>query len=134
MHKLVKQLGFPVGHLAVEVSLRNMPHLAHQVALPPQRRADIVCYAAGIHPSHSLYPLLLVECKAVPLHDRVIRQTVGYNAYVQARYIALVNEEHEKLGYWDTEAGAYRFLEAVPPIEVLLDQKNLIAFHTDGHR
>jgi hypothetical protein len=83
---LVEERGFPLAHIAVELSLKEMPHLSLH---PPQllRRADILCYTP-----HGL-PLLLVECKANRLDQKAKNQLIGYNCFVKAHYIALVNAD-----------------------------------------
>lgn len=62
---MIGSLGYPASTIAVEQSLREMPHLALNPLKMPSRRADVVVFAKDIHPHHSLFPLLLVECKAV---------------------------------------------------------------------
>lgn len=54
----------------------------------PNRRIDILCYE-----SHTLKPFLLVECKARAFSDKELRQLLGYNFYIQAKFIALVSSE-----------------------------------------
>lgn len=90
---LTSQLQFPLSTLAVEKGLVNMPHITLQKKHLPDRRADLVSFAKGIHPDHSLYPLLLVECKAVAFTPLMLHQLTGYNLYMKAPFIALVNQE-----------------------------------------
>lgn len=104
--KLTQQLGYPSGHVAVEVSLQQMPHLREKP--PLLRRADIICYAPTFH------PLLLIECKAVPLNARVLRQAMGYNRYVQAHYVVVANEGEERIGRFDDATGEYQFTSGIP--------------------
>lgn len=85
--KMVYELGYPKELIAIEKELKTLPHLEGKNI--PDRRADIICFANKDH----LSPLLLVECKAGPLTPKAIEQALGYNLYVQAPYIALVNEE-----------------------------------------
>lgn len=89
---LIASLSFPKHLLSIECPLSSFPHLADRRDLP-DCRVDIVCFAPGIHPSHALYPLLLVECKAVPLTEKAERQLVGYNFFVNAPFIALAGPE-----------------------------------------
>lgn len=75
----LKGKGFP-GHLmSVE---KKVPGL--------NRRLDLLCH--GLFKGN-VYPLLLVECKAVPLTKAAERQVLGYNYYVRAPFVALVNHE-----------------------------------------
>ncbi len=121
--KLTDQLGFPQSHIAVELSIKQMPHLeAKSLARVPQRRADILCYGRS-EAGEGLCALLLIECKAVALNARVVRQTLGYNRYVQARYIALANQEREQTGWFDADACEYRFVEGLPHYSELSNKK-----------
>lgn len=111
LQELVQNLGFPFEAIAVEKGLKQMPHVALMKGKIPLRRADIVVFAKGIHPAFSLYPLLLIECKAVRLTSAVIRQVVGYNHYLQARFVAVVNAEERKTGWYDAQKREYVFTD-----------------------
>lgn len=119
--------GYPEATLAVEKDLRQMPHLAlnsHQQL--PDRRADIVCFAKGIHPDHSLYPLLLVECKAEKqLALPVIQQAIGYNYFVQAYYLLIANHTQTKIGFYESAKQQYAFLEGLPTFGSLIKNRRL---------
>lgn len=117
---MIDDLSFPTNLLACEVSLREMPHITLPQAKLPDRRADVLAYAKGIHPDFDLYPLLLIECKAVPLDTKARRQLCGYNQYVGAYYIALVNQDEIKLGYYDHDLGDYRFVDGLSSYPELL--------------
>lgn len=117
--KLTQQLSFPSAHIAVEVSLQQLSQLASSPIRAPHRRADIVCFANALEAGQGLSPLLLIECKAVPLNDRVIRQTTGYNRYVKAHFVAVINESEEKFGWWDASQQNYVFAEGLPSYLVL---------------
>ncbi|WP_068467167.1 type I restriction enzyme HsdR N-terminal domain-containing protein [Candidatus Protochlamydia phocaeensis] len=120
---LTQQLGYPLGCLAMEKSLSQMPHLQHlsQSSLP-NRRTDIIVFAQGLHPHYAYYPLLLIECKAVPLNAKVMRQIVGYNRYLQAYFLALVNQNENLFGWYDADLNDFSFRAGVPPYVVLLQQ------------
>ena len=111
---MIKDLGYPKGWLCVEQPLANLPHLLSKRGKVPRRRADIICYAPGISQSDSLYPLLLVECKAVALTAKTQRQLIGYNHYVGAPFICLANEEGIYTG-WLNETHQYQFVPGLPP-------------------
>ena len=119
--RMVKELGFPLAFLAVEKELKLLPHLR---LIPsnkiPRRRIDIVAFAKGIHPDYPLFPLLLVECKAVALTPKVARQVVGYNDVVKAPFVAVANEDHILTGGYDAESGLFRFQEGLPTYTQLL--------------
>lgn len=118
---LFEEKAFPVSLVAVEKSLKQMPHIPPSGLVGmPDRRADIVCFARGIHPSYDLYPLLIIECKAVKLTPRVINQVSGYNHFVQAYFIAIVNEKEVRTGWFDRANGCYEFIDYVPSYQELI--------------
>lgn len=80
---MVEELGYPSGLIAVEKTLKELLNSAS----PPLRRADILAF------SPLGEPLLLIECKAVPLTLAMQRQVRGYNFYIKAPFIALVNDK-----------------------------------------
>lgn len=118
---MTEQLGYPKQLLVVEKALHQFPHLAHHPTKDfPRRRADLVCYAKDIHPDHELYPLVLIECKAVPLTAQAIQQVTGYNHYLKARFVALCNGNEVRSGYFDAERGGYIFANTLPSYQELL--------------
>lgn len=124
---LVDKLRYPLCNLAVEKNLLQMPHLALKSKQQlPDRRADIVCYAKGIHPQHDLYPLLLIECKAVPLNQNVIQQVLGYNQHLEALFVAVANESETRTGWYDPESKDYKFVPYIPMYDQLIRSLNPI--------
>lgn len=121
LNQLIFSLGYPRSCIAVEKELAQMPHLRLVDQKFPQRRADLICFAKGIHPEHDLYPLLLIECKAVKLTPKMVNQVVGYNHFIKAYFIALVNQEEARTGWFDPIEGAYRFIPRVPSYTQLRD-------------
>lgn len=117
--KMIQHLGYPIGNLALEKSLHQLPHLQMKPSLP-QRRADLIVFAKNLHPQHSLYPLLLVECKATPLSNKVLQQMVGYNHFVGAYFIAAVNQTEAYFGYYHAEYKDYMFTKGFPSYQDLL--------------
>lgn len=120
LKKMTEELHFPISHIAIEKNLRQMPHLEHSGIEIPDRRADIVCFAKEIHPIHNLYPLLLVECKAVPLTEKVLTQVTGYNHYMRAYFVTIANEEEVRTGWYDFKIKAYRFVNYLPSYQKLV--------------
>ncbi|NGX51615.1 MAG: hypothetical protein K1060chlam2_01488 [Chlamydiae bacterium] len=104
---MVKELGYPKHSLAIEKSLSELVQ-----DLPvPNRRLDILCFE-----TESLKPLLLIECKAVPIHEKMFAQVMGYNAYIDAPLICLANQESIYLGWKGREMsqeGLPTYLELV---------------------
>lgn len=110
LHKLIEECGYPRGCLSVEKSLHQLPHLKGQQV--PNRRADIIAFCPT---DTGLEPFLLIECKAVPLTPAVLRQVTGYNTYVQARFVAVANQQEVYTGWFVTEEQTYRFAKGLPP-------------------
>lgn len=120
IHQMVEQLEFPMSHLALEVSLTNLPHLSsHLQDQLPKRRADLIVFSKDLHPVHALYPLLLIECKAVPINAKTFRQVIGYNQFVGAYYLVVANQTSLYTGYYSTEKKEYEFFEGLPAYNFL---------------
>ncbi len=93
---MIEGLGFPKHLLVVEKQLSQLPHLEGVPSLP-KRRADILCFAKGIHPEFSLYPLLLIECKEGEVGKDAADQALGYNHYVRAPFVAIAGDRQTKM-------------------------------------
>lgn len=115
LKEMVERLGYPPAYIAIEKELKSLPHLQlEEQKLLPKRRLDIVVFAK----TSALFPLLLVECKATtPLSIEFASQVIGYNAVVQAPFVAIANEEQVLLGRW--EEGHFRFTEGLPHYHAL---------------
>jgi hypothetical protein len=118
---MIEEKGFPASLIAVEQLLRQLPHLspAHRQKVP-NRRADIVCYAKELHPTASLYPLLIVECKSIKLTPPIMNQIAGYNHFVGSSFIAIANQEEIRTGWYDGQQKEYRFVDFLPLYSDLL--------------
>lgn len=125
LHKMISELHYPLSGFAVEKELRLMPHLASSPQKLPSRRADIIFFSKGIHPNYPLYPLLLIECKSVPLTPKVIRQIIGYNIYIQAPFVALVNQYEVRMNNFRTTPNTFQNQSFIPSYQELLQ-----SFHT----
>lgn len=117
IHQMTQTLEYPLSLIAIERGLKEMPHVTFSGKKIPNRRADIICFCKGIDRNHDLYPLLLIECKAVPLSEHVVGQVIGYNHYVKAFFIAVANGNSVKTG-WNTGKG-YQFVEGLPSFSQL---------------
>lgn len=84
LQAMIEKLGFAGSLIAVEKSLDQLPHLKEVEGLP-KRRADILCF------SRDFLPLLLIECKQDPIDVTAIEQVIGYNAFVNAPFLALAD-------------------------------------------
>jgi hypothetical protein len=118
LKKMIYGLGFPKELIAVEKELKELPHLAGRNV--PQRRIDVLCYGKEIHPKHSLYPLLLIECKRDVLDEAAEAQLIGYNAHVGAYFILLAGEKEERFGYLNNQTRRYTFQPGFPAFNHLL--------------
>lgn len=113
LRHMTEALGYPKNWLCVEKRLTELPHLSLQpTQRMPQRRIDVVCYMRG--QSHDLKPLILVECKAVPITRRAMQQVIGYNRYVKAPFVCLINATEVRFGGFDPVTRDYRFGNTFP--------------------
>lgn len=112
MH-LTKTCQFPIEVMTVEKKLSELPHLLEKKQSLPERRLDLLCFGPKL-----AFPLLLIECKAVPLNEKMLTQVWGYNAYVEAPFVALVNENQIKMR-WE-ENGQSRYRDFMPTYEELV--------------
>ena len=120
---MTKDLGYPKGLIAVEKELSQFSHLAFSKEKIPKRRVDIVCFfkdkskkALG-----GLSPLLLIECKAIKLTKKAVQQVVGYNYFVQAKFISVVNAEQIMFGCYGKEEKKYNFFSSFPSYKDLIE-------------
>lgn len=102
---MVKELGYPLSQIAVEVSLKELPHLKDKPQEFPDRRVDILVYSKG-------NPVLLIECKAEAVKDKSFRQLLGYCHWVGSPYCALVGAKQVKTYYADSKG--FVELEGLP--------------------
>jgi hypothetical protein len=107
---MVHTLGYPAAGILRERQLSELPHLLAASGPLPKRRIDLISYRRG-----TLEPLLLVECKAVPLTEQAVHQVLGYNAYVQAPFVAVVNDNTVYF------CGQSRHSSELPPYEQLVE-------------
>ena len=119
IQEMTQRLGYPFNALILEKNLDQLPHL-HLTTPPPKRRADLIVIGNAFHSEHPFYPLLLVECKAVPITEKTFRQVIGYNQFVGAPFIAVVNETKSFFGMIQKESGQFEFKEGFFSYEMLL--------------
>lgn len=104
----ILEKGYKKSQIGVEIALNRLPHL--QGVSLPSRRADLCVF-------WKQEPLILVECKAVPLTKAMYRQLVGYNAYVRAPVLVLRNEIQTLT--WVIEDGQWKELSSFPKMDDL---------------
>lgn len=114
---MVGELGYPKALLSVEKGLDSMPHLPPGEY--PLRRFDLICFCKNIIANHPLYPLLVIECKSVPLKKAFREQVIGYNHYLGAPFIALVNDAVIEFGARRDQG--YDFCEGMPRYTELIE-------------
>ena len=114
LHRLIHSLEFPSAYLAVEKGLKQMPHLSLTGMTIPRRRADIICFAKGIHPACDLYPLLMIECKSVKITPKVKSQVIGYNHFMKACFVAVANQNEVRTGWFDPEKSMFLLITCLP--------------------
>ena len=112
---MVGHLSFPKELIVVEKSLKALEHVPKNIALP-DRRVDILAYTKkeGV-----LVPLLLIECKCIPLTEKALFQVQGYNEFIGAKYIAIANETEIQVGFEDKE-GAFSKIDFLPACPLLI--------------
>jgi hypothetical protein len=98
LHLMTEKLGYPKHFLCVEKKLSELPHLEKGGNLP-NRRADILCLSADLHPEYPLYPLLLIECKGELIGESAKKQALGYNHHVKAFFVAVAGSGGVELVY-----------------------------------
>ncbi len=101
LHTLISDLGFPISGIMVEKKISELPHLL-SVQKIPNRRIDVICYGQNPHTKEYL-PLLLAECKACAFTQKAKTQMFGYNYFIRAKVLALVNHKKEDV-YVDTKS------------------------------
>lgn len=120
IHKMINELGFPKNLISVEKDLCQLPHLANKEFPSQKRRADIICFAKGIHQNYIIYPLLMIECKACKLSHKTISQVLGYNHFVESYFVGIANDI-EFLTYWyDIQSKQYKAVKFLPKFDELL--------------
>jgi len=102
----LQERGFPLSLISVEKELGAVS--------APLRRTDILCYGKG---NEGLYPLLLIECKAVRLTKKAQNQAIGYNHFIKAPFLAVANAQEIQLGWRGAEG--YQFVNHLPSYEEL---------------
>lgn len=126
---MVENLHYPQSHFIIEKSLHQFPHLnpANLHAMP-SRRVDVILLAKDLHPNYPLYPLLLIECKAVPITAKTMRQVLGYNHYLRAYFVAVSNQTETQLAWINPQEQTLQITKNLPDYPTLFAQAKQI-FH-----
>jgi len=110
---LVENCSFPLEVISVEKKLSELPSLCERKKSLPERRLDVLCFGPEL-----AFPLLLIECKAIALQDKMLSQVWGYNAFIGAPFVALVNDKEIRMG-WE-ENGESRYRDFIPTYQELI--------------
>jgi hypothetical protein len=103
IQKLIFELGFPRELISIEKELSKLPHLSGKQL--PKRRVDLVCFTQNV------YPLLVIECKAIPLSEKALDQVLGYNYYIQAEFVAISNGQTQVISDKEGKRVWYEWME-----------------------
>jgi len=121
IHHMIYDLQFPKGSLIVERELLSLPYLQIDFPHAPSRRVDIL----SLNTSHSaeagrlFQPLLLIECKCRSLNHLAFDQLLSYNTFIQAPFVALVNQKQIRLFCCSTSCETH----VLPSFFQLIEQK-----------
>lgn len=119
--QMIEELNYPQNYFITEKGLNQMPHLnPASLASLPARRLDLIVLAKDLHPNYPLYPLLLIECKAIPITNKAIRQATGYNHFLKACFVALANSSELLLSWVDPEQQTHQIVKGLPDYPTLL--------------
>jgi hypothetical protein len=122
LNKMIDELSYPKELIVIEKSLSEIPLFSSITT--PLRRIDIACFSKNIHPKHSLYPLLLIECKeSKDQAMQALEQVKGYNCFLKAYFIAVAYPGGEVFGFLEGEK--FRLLNYLPPYEQLTQAVSL---------
>jgi len=120
IHKMINQLAFPISLLAIEKDLCNLPHLLNKDFPSQKRRADIICFAKDINPNFSIYPLLMIECKACKLTKKTIDQVLGYNYFVESYFVSIANKDEIITFWYNLKKKEYSSINFLPNYDQLI--------------
>lgn len=121
--KMINELGYPNSLISIEVALKSLPCMQDVTDL--DRRLDIICFGKNIHPDFDLYPLLIIECKAIKLDDKALRQVQGYNHFVKSYFFSIANGEYIKTFWYDANKKDYSSIDFLPSYQDLLNAVKL---------
>ncbi len=113
IQKMTQELGFPLALLSVEKELSTF----HSEKAVPKRRLDILAFAGN---EKGLFPLLMIECKALPLTPKFAGQVIGYNSVVKAPFIACANASNIVTGRFCPQKKIFVFSEGLGTYDELL--------------
>lgn len=113
---MIDHLSFPKELIIVEQEIARLPHLQTLAHIDSLGRVDILAY---MKVNEGLMPLLLIECKEIPLSEKALLQVRGYNAFIKAPFMAIANETEIQLGF-EEASGTFSKLDFLPAYPLLI--------------
>jgi len=118
---MIQCLGYPSSLISVEKRVSGLDHVQMEGGEGSTRkRFDLLCF------SQTLQPLLLIECKAVPLRHAMFGQLIGYNLFAKAPFLGLVNQDRQIFSWKDLHSGEQHYQDHFPSFQVLTCQTDLL--------
>jgi hypothetical protein len=115
LQKMVEALSYPKELLSVERALKDLCLVRTEA---PNRRVDIICFAKT--KDFGMTPLLVIECKeSEELAKKALSQVQGYNAFLQAPFLAVAYPRGETFVYMQEDKEKY--LSYLPSYPMLLE-------------
>lgn len=105
---------FPKSLMVQEKKIATLPNIDRKCRL--RRRIDLLIYTPQCK------PLLLIECKAVPITAKAVKQILGYNYYIGAPCIAIVNQRKCILQWKEGSTIIYSDWESFPSYETCIHE------------
>lgn len=121
--QMVEKQHYPPHYLILERGLHLFPHLDKATAQKlPQRRVDLIVVAKDLHPRFPFYPLLLIECKAVPITLKTMRQVMGYNHFLSACFVAVTNQFETRVNWFHPQEQTVQTINGLPDFPLLIEK------------
>lgn len=103
---------FPKSLIAKEKKISALPNLIRDCRL--DRRIDLLIYTPIFQ------PLLLIECKATSITVDAMKQVLGYNYYIGAPCVSIINQQ-ECILQWKDLNSKYSSWEEFPSYPTCMD-------------
>ena len=104
---------FPKSLMVQERKIATLPNLIRECHL--SRRVDLLVYTPECK------PLLLIECKAVAITINAMKQVLGYNYYIGAPCVGIINQQECILQWKEGSGISYPTWEAFPCFSTCMD-------------
>ena len=104
---------FPKSLIVKEKKISTLPNLIRDCHL--DRRIDLLIYTP------TFQPLLLIECKATAITVDAMKQVLGYNYYIGAPCVSIINQQECILQWKDLHSKKCSSWEAFPSYPTCMD-------------